>query len=55
MRTDITLHGADAEQFEELKEARAEQRNGNEPGNAEMLRLLMENYDGPKVPGGLTR
>lgn len=55
MRADITLYGDDAEQFEKLKEARAEMRHGNEPSNAEMLRLLMEDYNGPEVRGGLTR
>ncbi|WP_436924964.1 hypothetical protein [Halosimplex amylolyticum] len=55
MRTDITLRGDDSEQFEKLKKARAEKRHGNEPSNAEMLRLLMEDYDGPEVRGGLTR
>ena len=53
MRTDITLRGDDSEQFKDLKKARAEMRHGNEPTNAEMLRLLMEDYDGPRVAGGL--
>jgi len=55
MREDITLYGDDADWFEDLKEARAELRGGNKPSNAEMLRLLMEEYDGPEVRGGLQR
>lgn len=40
-----TLYGEDAEWFEELKQEVAERRNGSEPSNAEMLRILMEQAD----------
>lgn len=39
----ITLYGDDAEWFEEKKERIAERRDGNEPANAELVRLLMQN------------
>jgi len=45
MRERISLYGDDAEWFAELKAEVAERRNGNEPSNAEMLRLLMEDSE----------
>lgn len=42
MRNQITLCGDDAEQFEQIRERVASRRDGNPPGNAELVRLLME-------------
>ena len=44
MRERISLYGDDADWFAELKEEVAERRNGHEPSNAEMTRILMEKY-----------
>jgi hypothetical protein len=44
-RAQITLRGDDAERFEELKERVGEQRPGSEPGNAELVRVLMDSVD----------
>lgn len=52
MRERISLYGDDAEWFAELKAEVAQRRNGNEPSNAEMLRLLMED-EGTSRRGGL--
>ena len=41
-RKDITLTGADVEWFEKIREEIAAERSGNLPGNAETLRLLMQ-------------
>jgi len=41
MRQQITLRSDDAEQFEEMKQRVADRRGGNEPTNAELVRLLM--------------
>jgi hypothetical protein len=45
MRTQITLYGDDSEWFEDLKEDVADHRDGNEPTNAELARLMMEQFD----------
>jgi hypothetical protein len=45
MRTQITLYSDDSEWFEEIKERIAERRDGTEPSNAELLRLMMDQYD----------
>jgi len=44
MRDQITLQGADAERFERGKERIAELR-GAEPSNAELVRLMMDQFD----------
>lgn len=44
-RAQITLRGDDAERFEELKERVGEQRPGSKPGNAELVRVLMDSVD----------
>jgi hypothetical protein len=55
MREQVTLYGDDAEQFRAVKEAIAERRGGNEPSNAETVRLLMQVADHRDVQGGLVR
>ena len=45
MRRQATLYGNDAEWFEELLEEVAAKRNGNEPTGAELLRLMMQQFD----------
>jgi len=45
MRTQVTLYAEDSEWFEDLKEDVGEQRDGNEPTNAELLRLMMQQFD----------
>jgi len=45
METHITLYGDDSEWFEQQRQKVAEQRDGNEPGNAELVRLLMQESD----------
>jgi hypothetical protein len=52
MREQVTLYGSDAEQFRAVKEAIAERRGGNEPSNAETVRLLMQVVDHRDVQGG---
>lgn len=49
MREQITLYGDDAEQFQMFKQDIAEKRGGNEPSNAEMLRLFMQEADREKL------
>lgn len=43
-RKQITLYGDDAEWFEELQSDVADDRNGNEPSNAELTRLMMQRF-----------
>jgi len=50
-RTQITLRNDDAEWFEDLKEQVAEARDGNKPTNAEIQRLMMQQFDPPEVAG----
>lgn len=38
----ITLYGDDAAWFQEMKRRITEDRDGNEPSNAEVARLLMQ-------------
>lgn len=45
MRTQITLYGDDSEWFDQVKDDVAERREGSEPSNAEVVRLMMEDYD----------
>jgi hypothetical protein len=45
MRVQITLYGDDARWFLDLQEQIAEQRDGTEPANAEVARLMMEQFD----------
>lgn len=54
MPEDISLYGSDAEQFREIRERVAQARDGNEPSNAEVVRLLMQEA-GTDPPGGLPR
>jgi hypothetical protein len=41
-RAQITLYGEHAARFEQLKERVGEERPGSEPGNAELVRVLMD-------------
>ncbi len=41
----VTLYGDDAKWFEDTKRRVTEDRDGNEPGNAEMVRLLLQHAD----------
>jgi len=50
-REQLTLYGDDADWWRDLKEQVADRRNGNEPTNAELARLMMEDYDSGR--GGL--
>lgn len=43
--THITLYGDTSEWFEQYRERVAEQRDGHEPSNAELVRLLMQHAD----------
>lgn len=45
MRCQITLRSDDADWWEDLKEEVAEQRDGNEPTNAELARMMMEQFE----------
>jgi hypothetical protein len=54
-RVDITLRGDDADWFREILDEKAADRNGNEPTNPEMLRMMMEEYHDPERTGGLHR
>lgn len=55
MRTQITLYGDDSEWFEDYKQEVAEQRDGNEPSNAELLRMMMQRFDASEGSSGLVR
>lgn len=44
-RAQITLYEADAARFRELKEQVGKRRPGQEPGNAELVRVLMDVVD----------
>ena len=46
MRTQITLYSDDSEWFEEIRSQVAEKRGGAAPSNAELVRLMMEQYNG---------
>jgi len=54
-REDITLRGADAEWFRDLKEDVTERRDGHEPTNSEVARLMMEQFEPAADRGGLRR
>lgn len=45
MRQQITLVADDAERFDRLREKVASRRSGSEPGNAELVRVLMDEYE----------
>ncbi|WP_176696670.1 hypothetical protein [Haloparvum sedimenti] len=49
-RTQVTLRGGDTEQFEEIRSEIADARGGNEPSNAETLRMLMQAWSSRRVP-----
>lgn len=44
-RVQIALHGDDAEWFYELKAKVAEKRDGTEPSNPEVVRLMTEQFN----------
>jgi hypothetical protein len=44
-REDITLTGDDARWFNAARQRVAEQRDGHAPGNAELVRLLLQDAD----------
>jgi hypothetical protein len=48
-RSQITLYGDDARQFEQLRQDVGEQRGGNDPSRAELLRLLMHRVDADEL------
>jgi hypothetical protein len=45
MRKQITLYGEDSEWFEDLQEEVGELRDGNEPANAELVRMMMQQFE----------
>lgn len=45
MRNQITLLGDDSKRFEEIRERVARERPGSKPGNAELVRVLMDEYE----------
>jgi len=51
MREQVTLYGDDARQFAAYRKAVGDRRDGNAPGNAELVRLMMEQFDvGQPIP-----
>lgn len=44
-KVSVTLYGEDAEWFEDLKQEIAKQRNGHEPQNFEVARMMMAQFD----------
>jgi hypothetical protein len=52
MRVQLTLRSDDADWWEDLREEVADRRDGNEPTNAEMARMMMEQFE-PDQRGGL--
>lgn len=44
-RERITLSGDDAEWFRDIRQTIAKRRDGYQPTNAEVARLMMEDYD----------
>lgn len=49
-RTQITVRGDDTEQFEEIREEISDARDGNDPTNAETLRMMMQAWSSGRVP-----
>lgn len=49
-RSQVTLYDTDTEQFSSIKDEIKNSRNGNEPSNAETLRLLMQMWHSGKRP-----
>lgn len=45
VRSQVTLYDDDAARFEELREQVGELRPGEEPSNAELVRILMDVVD----------
>lgn len=45
MRVQITLYGDDAEWFINQQQKIAEKRGGSTPSNAEVVRLMLEQFD----------
>jgi hypothetical protein len=45
VRSDITLRSDDASRYEQYRERVAEQRDGVEPSRAELLRMMMDQFD----------
>lgn len=41
----VTLRSDDAGRFEQMKAAVEERRDGAEPSNAELVRLMMDQFD----------
>jgi len=48
-RTQATLQGADSERFRHVSEQVGELRGGAEPSNAELIRLMMDQFDPAEV------
>jgi len=56
-RCQITLQGDDADRFTDTAERVAELRGGAEPSNAEIVRMMMDQFDPTEVvsnPDGST-
>jgi len=45
MRCQITLYGAHAERFDALRKEVGEERPGSTPCNAELVRILMDEFE----------
>jgi len=44
-RTQATLQGADSERFRNIRELVGELRGGAEPSNAELIRMMLDQFD----------
>ena len=44
-RTQATLQGADSERFQKASERVGELRGGAEPSNAELIRMMLDQFD----------
>ncbi|WP_255198015.1 hypothetical protein [Halorarius litoreus] len=49
MREQASLYSDDADRFAWYREQVAERRNGVEPSNSELLRLMMDQFDPSQV------
>jgi hypothetical protein len=55
MTTRITLRGGDEDQFRRFKSAITDARGGNEPTNAEVARLMMQELQPDDLRSGMLR
>lgn len=49
MREQASLYSDDADRFARIREQVAERRDGAEPSNSELLRLMMDQFDPSRV------